>query len=71
MTFLNNHTFYFWQIIGHLKEHIYVSFGILIEFLVYRKCAAIYTVFPTFREECRPLPWRELCYTFLETLKPI
>ena len=71
MTFLNNLTFYSWQIICHLKEHIHVTFGILIEFFVNRKCAAIYTVFSTFREECRPLLWRELCYTFLESLKPI
>jgi len=71
MTFLNNLTFYSWQIISHLKEHIHVPFGILIEFLVNRKRAAIYTVFPTFREECRSLLWREPCYTFLETLKPI
>ena len=52
MTFLNNLTFYSWQIISHLKEHIHVPFGILIEFLVNRKRAAIYTVFPAFREEC-------------------
>ncbi len=48
MTFLNNLTFYSRQLIGHLKEHIHVPFGILIEFLVNRKRAAIYTVFPTF-----------------------
>ena len=71
MTVLNNLTFYSRQLIGHLKEHIHVPFGILIEFLVNRKCDAIYTFFPTFREECRPLLWREPCYTFLETLKPI
>ena len=71
MTFLNNLTFYSGQIISHQKEHIHVPLGILIEFLVNRKCASIYTVFPTFREEYRPLLWREPCYTFLETLKPI
>ena len=71
MTFLNNLTFYSWQIISHLKEHIHVPIGILIEFLVNGKRAAIHTVFPTFREECRTLIWREPCYTFLETLKPI
>ena len=46
MTFFNNLTFYSWQIISHLKEHIHIPFGILIEFLVNRKRAAIYTVFP-------------------------
>ena len=61
MTFLNNLTFYSRQIISHLKEHIHVPFGILIEFLINRKRAAIYTVFPTFREECRPLLRREPC----------
>ena len=79
MTFLNNLTFYSWQIISHLKELILVPFGILIEFLLNRKRAAIYTVFPTFfagaqqlvREECRPVLCREPCYSFLETLKPI
>ena len=46
MTFLNNLTSYSWQIISHLKEHIHVPFGILIEFLVNRKRTAIYAVFP-------------------------
>ena len=70
MPFLNNLSFYSRQIISHLKEHIHVPFGILVEFLVNRKCAAIYTVFPTFHEESSPLLRREPCYTFLETLKP-
>ena len=45
MTFLNDLTFYSWQIISHLKEHIHVPFCILIEFPVNRKCATIHTFF--------------------------
>ena len=46
LCFAKNLTFYSWQIISHLEEHIHVPFGILIEFLVNRKRAAIYTVLP-------------------------
>ena len=70
-SFLNNLTSHTWQFISHLKESIHVALGTLMEILVNRQRTAIHTVLSTFREEGRPLLWREPFQTFLETLEPI
>ena len=57
--------------IGQQKESVHISFGILVEFSVNRKCAATHAVLATFREESGTLLWCESGQSFLETFKPI